>query len=128
MSEAQSENTPGTSSRRRMQVVAERVVPDAPAAEPAAPTTTPQTTTSSTLSPATTNELIARQAWRAGVLGALTVAIRILAARAILLFAVLGAIGLAWLALSASDYVRLAALGLYTATVVIPLIWLAGKS
>ena len=108
-----------------MQVVAEREVPDAP---PATPTTS---TTSSTLSPAPTtssDELVSRLAWRNGVLGALTVAIRILAARAILLFAVLGAIGLAWLALSSSDYVRMAALALYTITVVVPLIWLAAKS
>ena len=109
-----------------MQVVAERVVEDAP--PPAALTTS---TTSSTLSPATTtssDELVSRLAWRNGVLGALTVAIRILAARAILLFAVLGAIGLAWLALSSSDYVRMAALALYTITVVVPLIWLSSKS
>ena len=83
------------------------------------------------MSPATTtssDELVSRLAWRNGVLGALTVAIRILAARAILLFAVLGAIGLAWLALSSSDYVRMAALALYTITVVVPLIWLSSKS
>ena len=107
-----------------MQVVAEREVPDAP---PAPPTTS---TTSSISSPQTTtnDELLSRLAWRQGVLGALTVAIRILAARAILLFAVLGAIGLAWLALSSSDYVRMAALALYTITVVVPLIWLSSKS
>lgn len=62
------------------------------------------------------------------MLGALNVAVRILAARAILLFAVLGAIGLAWLALSSSDYVRLAALALYTLTVVCPLVFLASKA
>lgn len=130
MSDLQSGNTPITS-RRRMQVVAEREVPDAAAPEPAGITTTTPTTTSSTLSPAATtisDELIGRQAWRAGVIGSLTVAIRILAARSILLFAVLGAIGLAWLALSAADYVRLVALALYTVSVVCPLIWLASKS
>lgn len=62
------------------------------------------------------------------MLGALTVAIRILAARSILLFAVLGAIGLAVLAISGGDYPRLAVLGLYTVTVCGPLVWLAGKS
>ena len=105
-----------------MQVVAEREFPDAPAVV----TTTPPTISST--SSQTTNELIGRAAWRAGVLGALTVAIRILAARSILLFAVLGAIGLAWLALSAADYVRLVALALYTVSVVCPLIWLSSKS
>lgn len=127
MSDQQSVSTPEISSRRRMQVVAERVVAD----EPQAPTTTAQTTTSSiSLQTTTSNsdELIARAAWRQGVLGALAVAIRILAARSILLFAVLGAIGLAWLALSAADYVRLVALALYTVSVVCPLIWLASKS
>ena len=129
MSEVRSGNMPQISSRRPMQVVAEREVADPP--ELPAPTTTPQTTTSSISSPArttTSDELIARQAWRAGVLGALTVAIRILAARSILLFAVLGAIGLAWLALSSSDYMRMGALALYTITVVVPLIWLSSKS
>ena len=82
------------------------------------------------MSPATTtsDELVSLLAWRNGVLGALTVAIRILSARAILLFAVLGAIGLAWLALLSNDYVRMAALALYTITVVCPLIWLSSKS
>ena len=82
------------------------------------------------MSPATTtsDELLGRYAWRQGVLGALTVAIRILAARAILLFAVLGAIGLAWLALSSPDYERLGALAIYTISVLAPLVWLAGKS
>ena len=127
MSDQQSVSTPEISNRRRMQVVAERVLPD-PAVEPAAPTTTAPTTTSSISLQTTTSELVARQAWRQGVLGALTVAIRILAARSILLFAVLGAIGLAWLALSSSDYVRLAALALYTLTVVCPLVFLASKS
>ena len=110
-----------------MQVVAEREVADPPEL-PAPTTTTPTTTSSISLQTTTSDELISRAAWRAGVLGSLTVAIRILAARSILLFAVLGAIGLAWLALSASDYVRLAALALYTITVVGPLVWLAGKS
>lgn len=88
-------------------------------------------TISSTSSPpatTTNDELVSRLAWRNGVLGALTVAIRILSARAILLFAVLGAIGLAWLALLSNDYVRIGALALYTITVVGPLVWLSGKT
>lgn len=126
MSDQQSVNTPEISSRRRMQVVAERVLPD-PAVEPAAPTTTAPTTTSSISLQTTTSELVGRQAWRQGVLGALTVAIRILAARAILLFSVLGAIALACIALSDPDYIRLGVLALYTLTVTCPLVWLAGR-
>ena len=127
MSDLQSASTPEISSRRRMQVVAERVVAD----EPQAPTTTAPTTTSSiSLQTTTSNsdELIARAAWQRGVFAAFSVAIKILAARSILLFAVLGAIGLAVLAISGGDYPRLAVLGLYTVTVCGPLVWLAGKS
>lgn len=128
MSDLQSASTLETSSRRRMQVVAERVVADP---EPAGITTTAPTTTSSISSQTTTSssdELIARAAWQRGVFAAFSVAIKILAARAILLFAVLGAIGLAVLAISGGDYPRLAVLGLYTITVCGPLVWLAGKS
>ena len=109
-----------------MQVVSEREVADPP--ELPAPTTTTSTMSSTSSQTTTSDELISRAAWRAGVIGSLTVAIRILAARSILLFAVLGAIGLAWLALSAADYVRLVALALYTVSVVCPLIWLSSKS
>lgn len=124
MSDQASESMQATS-RRRMQVVAERVIAD----EPQAPTTTATTITSPT-SPqqTTTNELVAGAAWRAGVLGSLTVAIRILSARAILLFSVLGAIGLACIALGNPDYIRLGVLALYTLTVTCPLVWLAGRS
>lgn len=127
MSDLQSGSTP-TTSRRRMQVVAEREVAD-PA--PVVDTTTTQTTISSTSSPAqtTTNidELISRVAWRQGVLGALDILLRLLAARMILLFAVLGAISLAWLALSSSDYIKLAALAVYLAGALLPLVWLASR-
>ena len=129
MSDQASGDMPRTSNRRRMQVVAEREVADPEPAVATPMTTTPPSSISSPPQTTTsTDELIARAAWRAGVLGALTVAIRILAARSILLFAVLGAIGLAWLALSAADYVRLVALALYTVSVVCPLIWLSSKS
>lgn len=61
------------------------------------------------------------------MLGALTVATRILAARAILMLAVLGAIVLAYMALSQSDWLRLAALGTYLVGGVLPLVWLASR-
>jgi hypothetical protein len=59
-----------------------------------------------------------------GALNALTV---ILAVRLTLLVAVCGAIALAYLALQASDPMKLGALGIYTALVVIPLVALAAR-
>lgn len=127
MSDLQSGNTPITS-RRRMQVVAEREVPDAPAVEPAGITTTP-TTISSISSPAqtTTNtdlnaELISRYAWRQGLLGALAAINQVLAIRAVLLVSVLGAIFLAYLALAQDDVFRLGVLAVYCAVVVAPIV------
>lgn len=121
MSEVRSNDTPPIS-KRRMQVVAEREVADPPETMTTTPSlisSPPQTTTS--------DELIARAAWRHGVFGALAVLLRLLAARMILLFAVLGAIALAWLALSSSDYVKLAALAVYLAGALLPLVWLASR-
>jgi hypothetical protein len=57
----------------------------------------------------------------------LNVAAAILAARMILLLAVLGAIALAWMALQAHDLLRLAVLAVYTVTCVGPLIWLSSR-
>ena len=64
----------------------------------------------------------------AGVLGALQVATRILAARFILLLAVVGAIALAVLAVSGHDYLGLIASAGYMALVVGPLVWLVSRS
>jgi hypothetical protein len=61
-------------------------------------------------------------------LGALAVATRILAARAILLFAVLGAISLAVMALMEGDWPHLAVLGTYLVGGLLPLVWLASRS
>lgn len=125
MSEAQSGDMPITSSRRRMSVVAERVVADP---EPAVDTTTatipssisspPQTTTSSDLNA----ELISRYAWRQGLLGALAAINQVLAIRAVLLVSVLGAIFLAYLALAQDDVFRLGVLAVYCAVVVAPVV------
>jgi hypothetical protein len=60
-------------------------------------------------------------------LASLTLATRILAARAILLFAVIGAIGLAFVAITQGDLLRLAALGTYLVGGVLPLVWLASR-
>ena len=123
MSDQASESMQATS-RRRMQVVAERVIAD----EPQAPTTTATTITSPT-SPqqTTTNELIARAAWRQGVFGALTVLLRVLAVRSILLFAVVGAVVLTYIALAQGDVLRLAVVAVYLICGVLPLVWLASR-
>jgi hypothetical protein len=73
------------------------------------------------------NEFIHRSAWKAGVMGALNVATAILAVRLTLLVSVGGAIGVAFLVLRNPDPYRLAALGVYAAAVVVPLIWLAAR-
>jgi hypothetical protein len=119
-----SENTQPPSRRRPMTLVAERVVEDA-----AAPSLAPPPTTSSTSSPTRidANEVLTRYAWRQGLLASLTLATRILAARAILLFAVIGAIGLAFVAITQGDLLRLAALGTYLVGGVLPLVWLASR-
>jgi hypothetical protein len=72
-------------------------------------------------------EYIHRAAWKAGMLGALNVAVAILAVRLILLVAVVGASGLTYLVLVQPDPYRLGALGIYTAVVVVPLIWLTAR-
>ncbi|HEY2105589.1 MAG TPA: hypothetical protein VGH29_07380 [Candidatus Binataceae bacterium] len=60
-------------------------------------------------------------------MGALNVATAILAVRLTLLVSVSGAIGVAFLVLKDPDLYRLAALGVYAAVVVVPLIWLASR-
>lgn len=60
-------------------------------------------------------------------MGALNFAAQILAVRMILLVATGGAIALAWLAASEHDPYRLGSVGVYTVTVVLPLVWLAGR-
>ena len=121
----QSDATPGRSNRRPMTLVHENEIPDPP------PTpTTASSITSSTASPTRTDvqELLSRAAWRAGVIGALTIATRILAARAILMLAMIGAIGLAVMALIEGDYLRLAVLATYLIGCLAPLVWLSSRS
>ena len=72
-------------------------------------------------------EIAARRAWKQGVLGAMNVAVWLLAVRMILLLAVVGAVILTWYALTAPDPFRLGAVALYTVTVVVPLVWLARR-
>lgn len=68
-----------------------------------------------------------QRSYRAALIGSINVVAAILAARLILMLSVIGAIFLAWLALLGHDPVRVAVLALYTATVVIPLVWLCSR-
>jgi hypothetical protein len=72
-------------------------------------------------------EFVHRAAWKAGVMGALNLLAVVLAVRLVLLVAVAGAIYLAIIVTSAPDPWRLAALGVYTVTVVGPAAWLASR-
>jgi hypothetical protein len=85
-----------------------------------------QTPTSSTTT-ATTNEFQHRAAWKAAVLGSLNVLFVILAVRAILLVAVIGAIYLTIIAVAAPDPWRLATVAAFAVIVVVPLTWLAAR-
>ena len=67
-------------------------------------------------------------AWKQGIIGSLNVAAAVLAARFVLLLSVIGAILLVWMALALHDPFRLIAVGIYTVTVVLPLVWLASRS
>jgi hypothetical protein len=62
------------------------------------------------------------------VLGALQLAARVLAARAILMLAVVGAISLAIMALLQGDWPHLAVLGTYLVGGLLPLVWLSSRS
>ena len=66
-------------------------------------------------------------AWKAGVLGAVNVIVKVLAARLVVLVAVSGGIGLTWVALEQPDPYRLGALAIYALAVVCPTIYLASR-
>lgn len=87
----------------------------------------PSLTTAQTTTTNLQTEIQHRAAWKAGLIGGLNVAALILSARFILMASVLGAIGLTWLAIAAENPMRLGAVALYTVTVVLPLVWLAGR-
>ena len=70
-------------------------------------------------------EFIHRSAWKAGVLGALNVAARVLAARMIVLIAVSGGIFLAYRVVGQPDWLHVAILSVYAIGVVGPSIVLA---
>ena len=71
-----------------------------------------------------------RAAWKAGVMGALNLLAVVLAVRLVLLVAVFGALYLAKIALDAPSALQMPALimlGVYCATVVIPMVWLSSR-
>jgi hypothetical protein len=77
-----------------------------------------------------TGEYVHRAAWKAGVLGAVNLLAVVLAVRLVLLVAVIGALWLAKLALDvpvAMQMPALVMLGVYCATVVIPMVWLSSR-
>jgi hypothetical protein len=83
------------------------------------------TTTAKTSS--TPDEFVTRAAWKAAVLGSLNVLFVILAVRAILLVAVIGAIYLTIIATTTPDPWRMGAVAVYAIIVVVPLTWLAAR-
>jgi hypothetical protein len=85
------------------------------------------TTTAQTAPPKPTAEYVHRAAWKAGVLGAINVLVAVVAVRFALLVSIIGAIVLTYITIEAPDPWRLAALGVYTALVVLPATWLASR-
>lgn len=133
--EAPSVSTPPRS--RPMALVGEQRLPEILAQTSQLPQQPPpKTTSTSASSPVSATiqkdlafhkEVIHREAWKAGVMGAINVVTALLAVRLILLVSVCGAIGLAYLALAHSDPYQLGALAIYSAAVVVPLIWLSSR-
>jgi len=105
-----------------MSLVAERHVSDPPSVPPTAAPPLPTQAQA-----ALAQEIANRASWQRGVIGAMNVAVAILAARMILLLAVIGAIALTWDALQAADPLRLGAVAGYAVTVVCPLVWLSSR-
>ena len=135
--EAPSANTPPPS--KRMTLVAEKRLPEQLAGQPqplslseiigsSNPATSSATTTTPPNIPQNIPaEFVHRAAWKAAVLGTLNVLFLTISVRLTLLVAVSGAVWLTWLALQQPDPYRLGALGVYSAVVVVPLIWLAAR-
>jgi hypothetical protein len=106
-----------------MQLVGERSSPDPEPTISSTTTIEPPATWPSTYRATRTHDSV----WRQGIIASLNVAALVLSARLILMIAVFGAIGLTWLALQTESPTRLAAVGLYTVTVILPLVWLSGR-
>lgn len=77
--------------------------------------------------PVVNQEYVHRAAWKAGVLGSLNVLFAVIAARFILMLAIIGAVALAWVGIGNPDPWRAAILAAYAVLVVIPMVWLASR-
>jgi hypothetical protein len=88
-------------------------------------TTTPTPSPTATASDALAGEYIHRAAWKAGLIAAINVLALILAARAIVLIAVIGGIVLAYPALDHPDLFRVGILAVYCVGVILPSVVLA---
>ena len=84
-------------------------------------------TTTAPTPPKLQAEYIHRAAWKASVMGSLNVLVAVVAIRFALLVAIVGAIVLTYITIASPDPWRLAALGVYTALVVLPATWLASR-
>jgi hypothetical protein len=104
-----------------MQLVAEQEFPDEMPPIPIPPPMTPQMlrTSSTASSTAIRPENLA---YRAAVIGAINVLLRVLAVRVILLVTLAGSIALTALCLRDPDLLRLAALAIYCCSAVVPMI------
>lgn len=103
----------------RMQLVGEQRTADPPPS--------PSPTGRTTPTPSFSDEFQHRAAWKAGVMGALGVVTQVLALRLLVLVAIIGGVGLTWMALAQPDPFRLGALVIYGLLIVVPVIWLAGR-
>lgn len=83
--------------------------------------TTPPTTERTWATPASDSSYVA------GVMGAVSVLALVLSARLIVLIAIVGAIGLAWVALANPDPYRIAVLAAYLLAGLVPCVWLSSR-
>ena len=126
--EAKLENMPPLSARKPMELVHERTVPDQTLTGLIAAQTS--TTTSAQPQVPISREIANRTAWKQAVFATINVLLVVLAVRLVLLVAVIGALWLAKLALDVPAPLQIPALvmlGVYCATVVIPMVWLSSR-
>lgn len=77
--------------------------------------------------PTPDRERASREAWRQGILASLAVVSAVLAARLILLLAVVGAFAIAYITLASPGPWPAAIFGAYVVGIVAPLVWLASR-
>jgi hypothetical protein len=87
----------------------------------------PAETTPGNNPPFIAQEFMHRRDWKVAVIGTLNALLVVLAVRLTLLVAVVGAFALAYLSVQNADPFRAGVLLIYSAVVVVPLIWLAAR-